>query len=237
MDQTVPSRSSCNAVICSNSSCQAGSFRSVPSFLRSWPCPATAIAIFHERSDPLSCSPPVESNEEGSPPDPEQTIFGAYPDPAPFARCNGADVSMCQGRHQIQRNKMPVLVSRHAGSCAYPEPPGGIEAQYGDMLVGNRRFILAIENDEADTVESGKAFLGADPQVPVRRTGHRLDGTLRQALRNLPVNEGMRLISGTGRGTSRIATKVSSIAPNNPALVDSQASASLSNNLPSRVNF
>ncbi len=81
---------------------------------------------------------------------------------------------------------MTLLISSNTVARADPKPSGSIDAQGRDVLVGNRRFILVIEYDELDAVESGQTFLGANSKITVRRARYSLDGHLRQALRNLP---------------------------------------------------
>ena len=50
-------------------------------------------------------------------------------------------------------------------------------------------LVSAIEDGEFDPVEAREAFLGAHPQVPVRRPRNCLSRALRQTFGNLPVVE------------------------------------------------
>src|SRR5580658_11137612 len=98
-------------------------------------------------------------------------------------------VRVRESLHYLQRLEPAVLEYCDAGPRSNPQAPGTVDEQDGNVLAGDCGFAATVEHREPDPIEARQSFLGTDPQVAVRRSRDRLNGGLRQSLRNLPIVE------------------------------------------------
>ena len=152
--------------------------------------PHRAVPIFQHRSNAIIAkSGGLGENRRMSVIDGEEPIFRSHPHPVAGSRRHGAHIGMGELAHASDR--FETTVREHGNPCpgADPEATGAVAVQAGDVLVGQRRLVVAVEDGEAYPVESGEPFLGADPQIAIRGSCDCLGGGLRKTFRNLPVVE------------------------------------------------
>src|SRR3984957_1208804 len=97
---------------------------------------------------------------------------------------DGADISSSDIAAQRSCAEAAVLEEGEAQARPDPEPPGFVDMQRGDVLVGNGAFVAGLEYRETGAVEARQPFLRAHPQISVGRARERLHGALRQTVRD-----------------------------------------------------
>ena len=95
------------------------------------------------------------------------------------------------GEHARGKSHQPIRGADPQGALA-------VFAELADVVVTKGRLVLLVEEGEADPVEADQPLLGAQPEEPVTRLEHRLDGVLGKALKG--GIDGMAVLSdGAGR--------------------------------------
>ncbi len=124
---------------------------------------------------------------EGAAVEPHQPAAGrAEPQRAVGAFGDGLDALVRQAVGFEIAGEAAAGVAHEAAARRGPERTIAGLVQRDDVVVGDGRRVLPIEDRELVAVEADEAFLGADPDVAVARLEDRLDRVLRQALDGRP---------------------------------------------------
>src|ERR1700719_1138784 len=92
-----------------------------------------------------------------------ETFVRSNPKSIPTVFNDRLDTNVRKSRNCVVRFELPILEHCEPVLRTDPQPSGTVGIENEDLIAGERRFIVAVEDHETRAVKPRKSFLGAYP--------------------------------------------------------------------------